>query len=86
MTAIAQQPISTGMSAFCGSMMLYKGGVFTKNCGTFLNHGVLIIGYGTDAPTGKDYWLVKNSWGSNWGEKGFFRIARTGDDAGLCGI
>jgi len=56
------------------------------NCGTNLDHGVLLIGYGTDK--GTDYWLLKNSWGITWGERGFFRLLRTNveGDAGICGL
>ena len=56
-------------------------------CGTNLNHGVLIVGYG--ASNGHQYWLLKNSWGTDWGEAGYFRIKRDMDsvgDSGTCGI
>ena len=49
----------------------------TVDCGTSINHAVVLIGYGTDLATGKDYWLVRNSWGTSWGEAGYIRLLRT---------
>ena len=46
----------------------------THDCGENVNHAVLLIGYGTEG--GVDYWLCKNSWGTDWGEDGFFRVVR----------
>lgn len=65
--------------------MLYQGGVLTETCGTKLDHGILIVGYGTDDNTGLDYWIIKNSWGPTWGEQGFMRLQRSTGD-GVCGI
>lgn len=61
-------------------------GVFTGPCGTELNHGVAAVGYGATRD-GTKYWIVKNSWGPEWGEKGFIRIQRgIKAEDGLCGI
>ena len=43
----------------------------------------MIVGYGADAQTGEKYWIVKNSWGTSWGEKGFFRIRRGNDECSI---
>ncbi|PRQ29154.1 putative fruit bromelain [Rosa chinensis] len=61
-------------------------GVFTGTCGTNLDHGVAVVGYGTSSD-GTKYWLVKNSWGTGWGESGYVRMQRDVPAMeGLCGI
>jgi len=62
----------------------YTSGVFvSEGCGSRLNHGVTLVGQGKDE--GKDFFRVKNSWGSSWGEKGYIRMA-VGTGSGTCGI
>ena len=85
--AVAQQPVAIAIEADTRYFQSYSGGVLTSSsCGTNLDHGVLIVGYGTE--NGQDYWLVKNSWGTSWGDKGYVKIARSSstNDAGICGI
>lgn len=61
-------------------------GVFTGDCTTELNHGVAVVGYGTTVD-GTKYWIVKNSWGPEWGEGGYIRMERgVSAKEGLCGI
>lgn len=60
-------------------------GVLTGNCGTDIDHGVTIVGYGSE--NGKDYWLIKNSYGPNWGDSGYVKIQRNSHQPeGKCGI
>jgi C1A family cysteine protease len=82
MSAVAQQPVSIAIQANQAAFQLYKSGVLTGKCGQNLDHGVLVVGYGTES--GVDYWKVKNSWGPTWGEEGYILIERS--DADLCGV
>jgi KDEL-tailed cysteine endopeptidase len=85
--AVAQQPIAIAIEADTRYFQSYSSGVLTSSsCGTTLDHGVLVVGYGNE--NGIDYWLVKNSWGTTWGDKGYVKIARSDstNDAGICGI
>lgn len=86
-TALNRQPVSVAIEADQREFQLYKSGILTANCGTNLDHGVLAVGYGTDQ--GINYYKVKNSWSSSWGEEGYIRLAR-GDKynagKGQCGI
>lgn len=66
---------------------LYKRGIYSSdNCKSGpmdVNHAVLIVGYGVEPDVGRPYWIVKNSWSSEWGEEGYFKIAR---GKNMCGI
>lgn len=66
------------------SFQLYSGGIFSdESCSTlYLDHYVSIVGYGRDGET--DFWIVKNTWGSDWGEAGYIRMAR--NNGNMCGI
>lgn len=87
-TIIAEQLVSIGPLSVAfnaeGWFQFYKSGVYNpKVCDPqSLDHAVLIVGFGVDTSFGA-YWTVKNSWGANWGENGYFRIAR---GSGTCGI
>ena len=63
------------------SWSFYSSGVLSySSCGADIDHAILLVGYGTDRLHG-DYWSVKNSWGSSWGESGYIRLARTDGNA-----
>ena len=89
--AIAQQPVSVSICAGAYDIQFYKFGIISKDkCCFGLDHAVVAVGYGTDkTPTGDiPYYIVRNSWGEDWGEDGYFRLEI--DDSfrakGTCGI
>jgi C1A family cysteine protease len=93
MNAIYKQPVSVAIEADQREFQLYKSGVFTGACGTNLDHGVLVVGYGIDG--NNEYYLVKNSWGEFWGKNGYIMLGKGKDPntnkpynngSGQCGI
>jgi len=79
-------PISVAINAQAAGFMTYTSGVYSSDScpGAFndLDHGVLAVGYGTQ--NGMDYWLVKNSWGADWGQEGYIMMRRNYQN--MCGI
>lgn len=83
MQALSKQPVSIAIQADQRDFQLYKSGIFTGTCGTKLDHGVLAVGYE------KDYYLVKNSWSSSWGDGGYIKLGKGSEynnGAGQCGM
>ena len=85
--ALATQPLAVGIEADKMVFQTYKSGVLdSSRCGTKLDHAVLVVGFGNDADTGLDYWLVKNSLNTTWGDKGYIKLAAQADGHGICGV
>jgi len=87
MEAVAKQPVSVAIEADQRDFQLYSSGVFTGSCGTNLDHGVLVVGYGS--LNGVDYYKVKNSWSASWGSSGYIYLGRGSqfnNGAGQCGV
>ena len=85
--AVSMGPVSIAIEADTKVFQLYTSGVLTGDaCGTNLDHGVLIVGYGEEQ--GTEYWLVKNSWGPSWGDEGYIKLGRSDstNDPGVCGV
>jgi len=76
-------PVALALSVDMNTWNGYSGGVLTS-CGQQVNHGILVVGYGHDDDSGYDYFKIKNSWGTSWGEDGYLRLYRNG--SGFCGI
>jgi len=77
------QPVSVAIEADQAAFQYYTSGVFCAPCGTNLDHGVTLVGYGGTEGTSSAYWYVKNSWGTGWGESGYIQMCRTGDECGI---
>jgi len=86
LAAIAQGPTSVTVEADRSAFQRYQSGILNSSaCGTQLDHAITGIGYGSEG--GQQYYIIRNSWGPNWGEQGYIRIATvSGRSAGICGI
>ena len=84
-TAVALKPNSVAIEADTTYFQSYTSGIMSGTaCGTSLDHAVVIVGYGTSS-TGVAYWTVRNSWGTSWGESGYFQVQQS-EGLGVCGI
>ena len=83
--AIAEAPVSIGIYGEYDSFLNYHRGIYNaEGCPTNVDHAVAGVGYGME--DGQKYWIIKNSWGTGWGEDGFGRISYDEDGPGICGI
>jgi len=82
--ALQNGPVSIAVEADQSAWQSYRSGIMDKeSCGVNLDHGVLAVGY----DSGAGYWIVKNSWGTVWGEAGYIRLGMTSSNsAGICGL
>jgi len=76
-------PLSAAMGSSETSFQFYSSGIYSSNNCNVINHSVTIVGYGSSATNGA-YYIVKNSWGTLWGIKGYFHLAR--NKGNQCGI
>jgi C1A family cysteine protease len=85
--AVANQPVSILIDSNSTTFMRwYGGGIFPGPCGTDHDHAVTAVGYGTTA-NGTNYWIVKNSWGTSWGDSGYILMQKDiANSTGLCGL
>ncbi len=85
-TALAAGPTLVAIEADSSVFQFYSGGILNSDqCGTNLDHAVAAVGYGND-PVKGDYYIVRNSWGMQWGVNGYVYIAGGKDGPGICGI
>ena len=84
--AVNSQPVSISISAADWAFRFYKSGILDHGCGHSLGHAVNAVGAGEEG--GKKYWLVRNSWGPNWGDKGYLKVLREPgpNNPGVCGV
>uniref|UniRef100_A0A8D0HGB7 Dipeptidyl peptidase 1 n=1 Tax=Sphenodon punctatus TaxID=8508 RepID=A0A8D0HGB7_SPHPU len=86
---VVRGPMAVAFEVY-SDFMHYSGGIYHHtglqdpfNPFEVTNHAVLLVGYGSDPVTGEKYWIVKNSWGTSWGEEGYFKIRRGADECAI---
>jgi C1A family cysteine protease len=85
LAAISQGPVSVTVEADKMAFQGYTGGILNSSaCGTQLDHAITAVGFGNK--NGQSYYIVRNSWGPNWGDQGYIMIAAVEGTAGICGI
>jgi cathepsin X len=73
----ARGPIDCGVDA-TNEFLAYKGGIFSGSSGGMIDHIIEVVGWGMDEATKTDYWILRNSWGTFWGESGWARVGPIG--------
>lgn len=89
--AVKLGPVAASISTSSNVFQFYKGGIISDAAGcsteaTPVDSAVTIVGFGHDSHLGLEYWLIKNSWGTTWGDAGFARLAITEEGSGVCNI
>ena len=88
-TAIMSRPLSVSIDASQSSFNYYQAGIYADtgcaNDWASTDHATNLVGWGTDAATGTDYWIMRNSWGTSWGEAGYMKVKIVPGN-GICGI
>ncbi|XP_002977185.2 senescence-specific cysteine protease SAG39 [Selaginella moellendorffii] len=74
MKAVSKTPVTVGICGSDQNFQNYRSGILSGQCSNSRDHAVLVIGYGTEG--GMPYWIIKNSWGTSWGENGFMKIKK----------
>ncbi|CAI5525146.1 unnamed protein product [Closterium sp. Naga37s-1] len=85
MKAVAQQPVLVYLSSGTNDFISYSGGIFDGNCSGDIDHAMLLVGYNRTDPD-NPYWILKNTWGINWGENGYMRLRMIPDGNGKCNV
>jgi len=83
--ALEKGVLAVSIEADQRSFQSYKSGIFDSSaCGTRLDHATNVVGWGSES--GTDFWIMRNSWGKSWGEKGYMRVKAEASGKGICGI
>ena len=79
----ANGPISCGINSTDNFRWNYSGGIYSEKAIPTINHFISVVGYGYDEESDREYWIGRNSWGTYWGEFGFFKIQMYSDNLGI---